>query len=136
MFVVVGDEIAIMGGQSGVVDEILTIGVLVKLPGTEATIAVPFGEKVEKVGNAGVYGRLTPGEDGVDTGLVERLKTWRLGQARSQGVPAYVVFNDRTLDALAALRPGTEEALLEIPGIGPAKLEAYGDQLLDMLGSA
>ncbi len=136
VFVVVGDEIAIMGGQSGVVDEILTIGVLVKLPGTEATIAVPFGEKVEKVGNAGVYGRLTPGEDGVDTGLVERLKTWRLGQARSQGVPAYVVFNDRTLDALAALRPGTEEALLEIPGIGPAKLEAYGDQLLDMLGSA
>jgi superfamily II DNA helicase RecQ len=44
-----------------------------------------------------------------------------------------VVFNDRTLEAIAALRPTTETALLEVPGIGPAKLDAYGDQLLDLL---
>jgi len=56
-----------------------------------------------------------------------------LDQARSQGVPAFVVFNDRTLDAIAALRPSTDTALLEVPGIGPAKLDAYGDQLLDLL---
>jgi superfamily II DNA helicase RecQ len=62
-----------------------------------------------------------------------RLKEWRLDQARSQGVPAYVVFNDRTLEALAALRPTTEEALLAISGIGPAKLDSYGDDLLDIL---
>jgi DNA helicase-2/ATP-dependent DNA helicase PcrA len=72
-------------------------------------------------------------EVAVDASLVERLKTWRLAQARAQGVPAYVVFNDRTLEAIAALRPTTETALLEVPGIGPAKLEAYGDQLLDLL---
>ena len=60
---------------------------------------------------------------------------WRLGQARAQGVPAYVVFNDRTLEALAALRPSTEHGLLQVPGIGPAKLEAYGDQILELLGS-
>jgi superfamily II DNA helicase RecQ len=107
---------------------------LVKATGTGATLQVPFGEKVEKVGKTGVFGRLTPGVDGaVDPGLMDRLKTWRLGQARAQGVPAYVVFNDRTLEAIAALRPSTEETLLKVPGIGPAKLEAYGDQLLDLL---
>ncbi|HWL48562.1 MAG TPA: HRDC domain-containing protein, partial [Acidimicrobiia bacterium] len=134
VFVEVGDEITIMGGQRGVVDEILTTGVLVKTAGTGATMQVPFGEKVGKVGKAGVFGRLTPGSDGAaDPGLMERLKTWRLGQARAQGVPAYVVFNDRTLEALAVLRPSTEETLLQVPGIGPAKLEAYGDQILELL---
>ena len=132
VFVEVGDEITIMGGQRGVVDEILTTGVLVKAAGTAATMQVPFGEKV---GKAGVYGRLTPGGESVDPGLMDKLKSWRLGQARAQGVPAYVVFNDRTLEALAVLRPDTEHGLLQVPGIGPAKLEAYGDQLLDLLGS-
>jgi superfamily II DNA helicase RecQ len=49
-------------------------------------------------------------------------------------VPAYVVFNDRTLEAIATLRPASETALLDVPGIGPAKLDAYGDQLLDLIG--
>jgi superfamily II DNA helicase RecQ len=66
---------------------------------------------------------------------VGRLREWRLGQARSQVVPAYVVFNDRTLEALATLRPSTETALLGIPGIGPAKLEAYGDELIDLISN-
>ena len=132
VFVEVGDEITIMGGQRGVVDEILTTGVVVKSAGNGAMLSVPFGEKV---GKAGVYGRLTPGGQSVDAGLMDKLKTWRLAQARAQGVPAFVVFNDRTLAALAAIRPDTEEGLLQVPGIGPAKLEAYGDQLLDLLGS-
>jgi DNA helicase-2/ATP-dependent DNA helicase PcrA len=130
VFVTVGDEITITGGYQGTVDEILTTGALVKLAETGAVMALPWGEKMTK---AGVSGRLTPGGGAVDAGLVERLKMWRLGQAKAQGVPAYVVFNDRTLEAIAALRPTTETALLEIPGIGPAKLEAYGDQLLDLL---
>jgi superfamily II DNA helicase RecQ len=121
-----------MGGQRGVVDEILTTGVVVKSAGSGAMLSVPFGEKV---GKAGAYGRLTPGGQSVDAGLMDKLKTWRLAQARAQGVPAFVVFNDRTLAALAAIRPDTEEGLLQVPGIGPAKLEAYGDQLLDLLGS-
>lgn len=49
-------------------------------------------------------------------------------------MPAYVVFNDKTLEALAALRPSTTEALLGVRGIGPAKLEAYGDELIDLIG--
>jgi DNA helicase-2/ATP-dependent DNA helicase PcrA len=130
VFVAVGDQITVSGGYAGKVDEILTTGALVKLAETGAVMALPWGEKVTK---AGVSGRLTPGGGPADAGLVERLKMWRLGQAKAQGVPAYVVFNDRTLEAIAALRPTTETALLEVPGIGPAKLDAYGDQLLDLL---
>ena len=132
VFVTVGEEITVSGGYRGIVDEILVTGVLVNLVETGATMAVPWGEKVRKAGDSG---RLTPGVGGPpDPDLVERLKTWRLDQARSQGVPAYVVFNDKTLEAIASLRPSTEAALLDVPGIGPAKLDAYGDQLLDLLG--
>jgi DNA helicase-2/ATP-dependent DNA helicase PcrA len=132
VFVTVGEEITVSGGYRGIVDEILVTGVLVNLVETGATMAVPWGEKVRKAGDSG---RLTPGVGGSpDPDLVERLKTWRLDQARSQGVPAYVVFNDKTLEAIASLRPSTEAALLDVPGIGPAKLDAYGDQLLDLLG--
>jgi DNA helicase-2/ATP-dependent DNA helicase PcrA len=130
VFVAVGDEITVSGGYAGKVDEILTTGVLIALAGTGAAMAVPWGERVTR---ADVPGRLTPGGGHADPQLVERLKTWRLDQARAQGVPAYVVFNDRTLEAIAVLRPRTETGLLEVPGIGPAKLDAYGDQLLDLV---
>jgi DNA helicase-2/ATP-dependent DNA helicase PcrA len=125
----VGEELLVSGGYEGKVVEVLTTGVLVALS-TGATMAVPWGERVEKSGKTG---RLTPGPGPADPGLLQRLREWRLDQARIQGVPAYVVFNDRTLDALASQRPTTEQALLAIPGIGPAKLESYGDELLDLL---
>ncbi len=129
IFVVVGDTLRLSGGYEGVVVEILTTGVLVSLT-TGATMAAPWGERVEKGSESG---RLAPGRPAADVTLVDRLREWRLAQARIQGVPAYVVFNDKTLEALAAMRPTTEEAMLEVPGIGPAKLESYGDDLLDLL---
>lgn len=130
VFVSPGDEVAIPGGFRGEIVEVLTTGVLVSLIPTGATMAVPWGERVTK---AGTTGRLSPGPGSADEALVDRLKGWRLEQAQRQGVPAYVVFNDRTLEALASMRPSTEEAMLAVPGIGPAKLEAYGDDLLDIL---
>jgi DNA helicase-2/ATP-dependent DNA helicase PcrA len=129
VFVAVGDEIVVSGGHGGKVVEILTTGVLLGLS-TGATMAIPWGQRVEK---AGAGGRLAPGSAPADPDLLDRLKEWRLQQARRQGVPAYVVFNDRTLEALATRRPTTEEALLGVPGIGPAKLDSYGDDLLDLL---
>lgn len=48
-------------------------------------------------------------------------------------MPAYVVFTDLTLSALAERRPTSREALLDVPGIGPAKLELYGEALLEMI---
>ena len=130
VFVAIGDVITVTGGYTGTVDEILTTGVLIKLESTGATMAVPWGEPVTKTGSKG---RLSPGSGPADPDLVDRLKRWRLAQASTQGVPAYVIFNDATLEALAARRPSSGPSLLEIPGIGPAKLEAYGEDLLDLL---
>jgi ATP-dependent DNA helicase RecQ len=67
--------------------------------------------------------------------LFERLRTWRAGQAKEQGVPAYVVFGDATLMALAAARPSSRDALAGVSGIGAAKLERYGDALLELLAA-
>jgi DNA helicase-2/ATP-dependent DNA helicase PcrA len=127
--VAVGDLIEISGGYRGAIAEILVTGVLVGLD-TGATMAVPWGERVMK---SGVNGRIAPAAGEADAGLAERLRDWRRRQAQAQGVPAYVVFNDKTLEALAALRPSTTEALLGVPGIGPAKLEAYGDELIGLI---
>lgn len=69
----------------------------------------------------------------IDEALVERIKAWRLEQARELGVPAYVICTDATLLAVAELRPSTPEQLLEIPGIGPAKLERHGAALLALV---
>jgi ATP-dependent DNA helicase RecQ len=71
-----------------------------------------------------------------DQALFERLRTWRLERAREADVPAFVVFSDRTLRALAAARPADEASLAEVPGIGPAKLESYGDELLTLLAGS
>jgi DNA helicase-2/ATP-dependent DNA helicase PcrA len=69
------------------------------------------------------------------TPAVLALKEWRLARARAEEVPAYVVFNDRTLAELVARTPKTLAELADIPGIGPAKLERYGDDLLAALAA-
>jgi ATP-dependent DNA helicase RecQ len=65
--------------------------------------------------------------------VLERLKAWRREEAKRQGKPSYVIFHDSTLEALAAAQPRDREMLQRIRGIGPAKLEAYGDALLELL---
>jgi DNA helicase-2/ATP-dependent DNA helicase PcrA len=67
------------------------------------------------------------------TPVVQALKEWRLARAREDEVPAYVVFNDRTLAELVAREPRTLAELAAVPGIGPAKLERYGAELLARL---
>ena len=64
------------------------------------------------------------------TPAVQALREWRLSRARADEVPAFVVFNDRTLAELAARTPRTLAELAAVPGIGPAKLERYGAELL------
>jgi DNA helicase-2/ATP-dependent DNA helicase PcrA len=67
------------------------------------------------------------------TPTVQALREWRLARARTDEVPAYVVFNDRTLAELVARAPRTLAELAAVPGIGPAKLERYGPELLARL---
>ena len=63
----------------------------------------------------------------------EALRAWRKARATSDGVPAYVVFHDATLAEIAAGRPRTPVELAAVSGVGPAKLERYGDELLAVL---
>lgn len=68
-----------------------------------------------------------------DAPLFAALRSWRADKAREQGVPAYVILHDRTLHELAERRPDSLEALLSVPGIGFAKSERYGKDLLELL---
>jgi DNA helicase-2/ATP-dependent DNA helicase PcrA len=62
--------------------------------------------------------------------LFERLRAWRSQAAQSQSVPAYVVFTDATLQAIAETRPGNLIELSSLPGIGARKLDLYGEDVL------
>ena len=70
---------------------------------------------------------------GDDGKLFDILRSWRTAVAREAEVPAYTVLNNRTLEALAQLRPGSRAALLTVSGIGEAKAERYGEQLLEII---
>jgi DNA helicase-2/ATP-dependent DNA helicase PcrA len=68
-----------------------------------------------------------------DEELFESLKAWRKLRADSESVPAFVVFSDATLEAIAEVRPQDRRGLLMINGIGAAKLEKYADDVLEIL---
>jgi ATP-dependent DNA helicase RecQ len=65
--------------------------------------------------------------------LLDALRAWRSATAREHAVPAYVVFHDSTLEALAATKPQALDELRGISGIGATKLERYGAALLTIL---
>ena len=69
-------------------------------------------------------------------GVFANLKAWRAEVARSHDLPAYVIFNNNTLKALAQLRPSDADELVGVPGIGAKKLEAYGDEVLRVIAGA
>ena len=68
-----------------------------------------------------------------DPDLLARLKAWRAAEAKRRRVPAYVVFHDSTLAELAARPPADRAALAAVRGLGPAKIQAYGEALLRVL---
>ncbi|MEU0531138.1 DNA helicase RecQ [Amycolatopsis tolypomycina] len=65
--------------------------------------------------------------------LFERLRAWRAGVAKEQGVPAYVVFHDATLRQIATQRPSSLADLGTVSGVGENKLAKYGEGLLEVL---
>jgi ATP-dependent DNA helicase RecQ len=64
---------------------------------------------------------------------LDRLRRWRLETARAAGVPAYVVFHDATLAAIASAGPTSLAELLRVSGVGESKLRKYGDEILELL---
>lgn len=68
-----------------------------------------------------------------DWPLFERLREWRGERARAEGIPSYVICNNRQLAEVVKRRPQTLAALAEVNGFGDAKLKKYGKELLGML---
>jgi ATP-dependent DNA helicase RecQ len=68
--------------------------------------------------------------------LFQRLRELRKSIADQQGVPAYIVFSDKTLRAVAEVRPSTPNELLAVSGVGPLKLERYGEAFLEAVSRA
>ncbi len=68
-----------------------------------------------------------------DLSLIDRLRAWRLNQARQQGVEPYIVLSDRDLVGLAVKRPQDAAALSRCRGMGPKRLKRYGAELLELL---
>jgi DNA helicase II / ATP-dependent DNA helicase PcrA len=68
-------------------------------------------------------------------GLVDALRAWRLERCRADAVPAYVVLHDATINDIASARPATSRELSQITGIGPTKLERYGDDILAIVNA-
>ncbi len=79
-------------------------------------------------------GRCASCPSNADPDLVQALRAWRKDRSAQSSVPAFVVFSDATLLAIAERKPADNAALLAIPGIGRAKLDAYGSDVLEIVG--
>jgi ATP-dependent DNA helicase RecQ len=110
---------------------------------TEASRAVLRGERTLELRRQAALprGRARKSRVAADAALVapsaalyEKLRAWRAQVAKAHGVPAYVVFHDSTLLAIAQARPVSAAELRGIAGLGERKLANYGEQLLALVG--
>ena len=67
--------------------------------------------------------------------MLTELRDWRTTQAKDKAVPAYVIFTDATLRAIAEKLPTTSDQLLAVPGIGPVKVQEFGEDVLAIVSN-
>ncbi len=91
--------------------------------------------KILNTGAERKVGRCPDCPPGYDEAVFEQLREWRLGESTSASVPAFVVFTDATLMAIAEASPQDLDELAALPGVGPSKLERYGEAVLDILAN-
>ena len=93
-------------------------------------VAAPLPRDPSRWRSADVGG----GDDGASDDVLATLKLWRTSQASCESLPPYRVFSDKTLMEIARARPQTSGDLLEVSGVGPGKLEKYGEDVLKITG--
>ncbi|MEY2423694.1 MAG: ATP-dependent helicase UvrD/PcrA [Acidimicrobiaceae bacterium] len=96
----------------------------------DAALHLPVVRETVRAAGKPRVGRSASTLEPGDQVLFEELRRWRSQQAKAASVPAFVIFDDKTLTEVAARRPTDRAGLLAVPGIGPVKLERYGDDLL------
>ena len=77
--------------------------------------------------------KLSPSEIMYDEALYQKLMLWRTKKAKSIKLPAYMVFDNKTLKSLASIKPKSEQALLSIKGVGNKKCDSYGHEIIDII---
>lgn len=102
------------------------------LPGRRQTLRNSHRRQTEHPSTA--RSRVAPLAHQPDEELLQMLKAWRIAKARANGKPAYTVLTDRTLQELVSSRPLRMEDLAKVHGIGSAKLETYGREILQVIG--
>jgi len=130
------------GGYHCVVSTITDAGVVVSIG--SSTMTIPFGSEVTVEGRVGVLSKAAEGRTDrrpgapreAESAVGTSLRAWRLERARRDGVPAYVVFDDKTLDAIVIAMPTTEQLLLAVSGMGPKRVELYGNEVIALLEAA
>jgi superfamily II DNA helicase RecQ len=126
-----GRRLKVLGGYEGTVESVDGRGAVLSLS-TGGALTVRFGERVEHDGRTAPLG--PPTELWGGAGSAESaLRTWRTARAKSDGVPPYIVLSDAHLRGIALTRPETAAELAACDGIGPTKLDRYGDDILAVL---
>ncbi len=124
------------GGHTGAVVDLTESAAVIRVGA--AQLKVPFGSDVRAQGLTVVL--CAPGGEPGVLGSTQAdeaaLRTWRAEAAKRASVPAYVVLNDRELAGIAARRPTTLAELAKCKGMGPVRLERWGDELLAALNGA
>ncbi|MET0577306.1 MAG: HRDC domain-containing protein, partial [Ilumatobacteraceae bacterium] len=126
-----GLVVTVPGGYEGTIEEVDGRAAVVRMA-SGATMRVRFGERVELAGHKA---SLAPPSElwGAAASAEALLRAWRTKRSQADGVPAYIVVNDKHLRGIALARPTTPAELVACDGIGPAKLERYGDEILAVI---
>ena len=95
------------------------------------TVKAGKGKKTKTRAAAGATAAAGP-----DESLMDALKAWRREEASRRNLPPYVILHDKTIAALSAAKPRSADALLEVNGLGPAKVEKYGDAILTVIAQS
>jgi DNA helicase II / ATP-dependent DNA helicase PcrA len=127
----VGTEVAIPGGLEGSIVEITATGVVVSAGRARTNVAFGTAVKVR-----GKMHTLAPPRDERTARILSALKEWRRSTAAQGKVPAYTVLHDAHLEEIAAAKPDSLRALGQCKGVGPTKLERWGDEILTVIEEA
>lgn len=117
-------------GHTGVVVELTDSAAVIRVGSAQLT--VPFGSDVRVEGLTVVLGAPS-GSPGSTRAYEGALREWRSEASKRATVPAYVVLNDKELVGIAASQPRTLAELARCKGMGPVRLERWGDELLAVL---
>lgn len=115
-----------IGGHEHTVVETTADGARCRIGDGPALTSIPYGRSVSTKAGPALLAHPSA------TLAWERLRQWRAERSKAAKVPAYVIFDDRTLRLIAVSLPVTEAALLRLRGIGPAKFESYGSDVLSI----